>query len=70
MLCCVVLCCVVLCCVVLCCVVLCCVEQPYAFISITLTTKEREFTNSLNDPNFGDYQTLSRQVRSNVSSPW
>ncbi|CAB4021378.1 CAVP-target [Paramuricea clavata] len=38
---------------------------PDAFISITLTIKDREFKNSLNDPNSGDYQTLSGQIRSN-----
>ncbi len=42
-------------------------ELPDTFIPITFTLKDREFTSSLNDPNSDDYQTLSAQVRSNVS---
>ena len=44
-----------------------CLGLPDAFISTTFTLKDQEFTNSLNDPNSDDYQTLSVQVRNNVS---
>ncbi|CAB4033762.1 mucin-17, partial [Paramuricea clavata] len=38
---------------------------PDTFISMTFTLKDREFTNSLHDPNSEDYQTLSREVKNN-----
>jgi hypothetical protein len=44
-----------------------CLGLPDAFISMTLTLKDREFTNSLNDPNSDDFQTLARQLKNNVS---
>jgi hypothetical protein len=34
---------------------------------MTFILKDREFTNSLNDPNSDDYQTLARQLINNVS---
>jgi hypothetical protein len=43
------------------------IELPDTFIPITLTLKDREFTNSLNDRNSDDYQTLSREIINDVS---
>ena len=43
------------------------IEQPDTFIPISFTLEDAEFTNSLNDPNSDDYQTLSAQITSNVS---
>ncbi|CAB4010984.1 Brain-specific angiogenesis inhibitor 3, partial [Paramuricea clavata] len=42
-----------------------CSRLPDTFISMTFTLKDREFTNSLHDPNSEDYQTLSREVKNN-----
>jgi hypothetical protein len=43
------------------------IELPDTFIPISFTLEDAEFTNSLNDPNSDDYQTLSAQITSNVS---
>ena len=41
-------------------------ELADAFLSVTFTLKDREFTNSLNDPNSDAYRRLSLELRDNV----
>ena len=40
-------------------------ELADAFLLVTFTLKDREFINSLNDPNSDEYRRLSSEVRGN-----